>query len=782
MNRESLRILEYNKILALLANETTSEEGHALALATQPSSDKKLVLNALDKTGAATEYILTQGNLDLSGNRTLKEETESLRLERSLSAGSLIKVAQHLECCLSAKQYGQKENILKNYFDTLYPAKDIAMDIRRCIEDADTISDNASPELASLRKAIKKMQGQIHSELNKLITSKYKDYLQEAVVTLRSDRYCIPIKAPYKGQVRGIVHDTSNSGSTYFIEPESVVELNNRLHELELDEIAEIERILASLSRKVGGILPDILNNIHTLTELDLIFAKGRLAIRMNGAYPNIRDDRYINLIKARHPLIDAKKIVPITVTLGGDYSMLIITGPNTGGKTVTLKTTGLLLAMAQSGLFIPASDLSEIPIVEDIYADIGDNQSIEQNLSTFSSHMTRIVEILEKANDRTLVLFDELCAGTDPVEGAALATAILERLRASGVPAIATTHYSELKIYAMSTEGVMNAGCEFDVDTMAPTYKLLIGIPGKSNALAISTKLGLPKDIIENAKTNIGSSKLDFEDLLSKLDKERIAQEEDRAYIDIQLKKLKEREELLSTKEERIIESREKILASANEEAKDILEDAKKTVDKAIIDLQRSDIKTLEQDRSTLREHIKSKSARASKADEDKGRDLPKVDPKKLKKGDTVLIISMNLKGAVTTLPDAKGNLFVTCGVMKMKANVDDLSPVKEENPYKNTGYKRNLKSAHSKSMNISPEIKLLGLTSDEAIAKLDKYLDDAFLSGLPSVRIVHGKGTGALRNAVHRHLKSVSSVKEFHIAEYGEGDAGVTIASFRE
>ena len=620
-----------------------------------------------------------------------------------------------------------------------------------------------------------------------MLNGSYRSYLQDAVITMRDNRYCIPVKAEYKSQVSGMIHDQSSTGSTVFIEPAAVVNLNNRIRELSIEENKEIEVILADLSATVGVYSADIIEDQKIMTKLDFIFAKGRLAIEMNATRPVFNDEHVINIRKARHPLLDPKKVVPIDIRLGEDFDLLIVTGPNTGGKTVSLKTVGLLTLMGQSGLHIPAGDRSRLGVFKKVYADIGDEQSIEQSLSTFSAHMKNIVAILKHADNDSLCLFDELGAGTDPTEGAALAIAILNHLHDRGIRTMATTHYSELKVYALSTSFVENACCEFDVDSLSPTYRLLIGIPGKSNAFAISKRLGLKDHIIEAAKQQIEKDKESFEDLLSDLETKRVNVERDKEEIAESKRRIKDLEKALEKKKNSLDDQKDQILREAREEAREILQDAKETADDMIMSLNRAnqgiDVRELEKKRGALREKIGQTNSKLSLKKE-----VPKkkaIKPEKLKLGDDVKVLSMGLKGVVNSLPDAKGNLFVQCGIIRSKVNISDLELIEEINPYETKSKNKGSgisKIKMSKSYSVSSEINLLGKTVDEAIHELDKYLDDAYLAHLPSVRIVHGKGTGALRSAVVNHLKRIKYIDSFRQGEFGEGDAGVTIAVFKE
>ena len=705
----------------------------------------------------------------------------------------LLKLASFLDNVSRIKTYGKKEredlpnDNLDAYFEGLTPMTQLANEINRCILSEEEMADDASPKLKSIRRSKLSTNEKIHSQLTSMVNGAYRIFLQDAVITMRDNRYCIPVKAEYKSQVSGMVHDQSSTGSTFFIEPAAVVNLNNQLKELDLQEQEEIEVILGDLSSQAAVHTSELAADQKIMTTLDFIFAKAKLAMEQNATEPIFNTEHYIQIRKGRHPLLDKKKAVPIDVRLGKDFDLLVITGPNTGGKTVSLKTVGLFTLMGQAGLHIPALDRSELSIFSEVYADIGDEQSIEQSLSTFSSHMTRVVHILQHADADSLCLFDELGAGTDPTEGAALAIAILNYLHDRGIRTMATTHYSELKIYALSTNFVENACCEFDVETLRPTYRLLIGIPGKSNAFAISSKLGLSDEIIHAAKEQISKEDESFEDVIADLEQSRVTIEKEQQEIAEYKERIRTLQEQLQKKNEKIDQAKDKILRDANEKARAILQEAKDVADETIRDFNKAgasaDIKELEKKRQKVRDKINEKNGKLALGNtQKKPADQKTVDPKKLKKGDSVKIISMNLKGIVNTLPDARGNLFVQCGIMRMQTNVNDLVPVKEETitapalQRTNTG-----KLKMSKSFSVSSEINLLGCTVDEAIAKLDKYLDDAYLAHLPSVRVVHGKGTGALRNAVQSHLKRLKYVKEYRLGEYGEGDAGVTIVTFK-
>lgn len=793
MNAKVLTTLEYNKIIDLLTEKADSEPGKKLCRDLVPSTDLSAIRTAQRETKDALARLFRIGSTSFGSNRDLGFSIRSLEIGSSLSMSELLKLASFLDNVSRIKTYGKKEredlpnDSLDAYFEGLTPMTQLANEINRCILSEEEMADDASPKLKSIRRSKLSTNEKIHSQLTSMVNGAYRTFLQDAVITMRDNRYCIPVKAEYKSQVSGMVHDQSSTGSTFFIEPAAVVNLNNQLKELDLQEQEEIEVILGDLSSQSAVHTSELAADQKIMTTLDFIFAKAKLAMEQNATEPIFNTEHYIQIRKGRHPLLDKKKAVPIDVRLGKDFDLLVITGPNTGGKTVSLKTVGLFTLMGQAGLHIPALDRSELSIFSEVYADIGDEQSIEQSLSTFSSHMTRVVHILQHADADSLCLFDELGAGTDPTEGAALAIAILNYLHDRGIRTMATTHYSELKIYALSTNFVENACCEFDVETLRPTYRLLIGIPGKSNAFAISSKLGLSDEIIHAAKEQISKEDESFEDVIADLEQSRVTIEKEQQEIAEYKERIRTLQEQLQKKNEKIDQAKDKILRDANEKARAILQEAKDVADETIRDFNKAgasaDIKELEKKRQKVRDKINEKNGKLALGNtQKKPADQKTVDPKKLKKGDSVKIISMNLKGIVNTLPDARGNLFVQCGIMRMQTNVNDLVPVKEETitapalQRTNTG-----KLKMSKSFSVSSEINLLGCTVDEAIAKLDKYLDDAYLAHLPSVRVVHGKGTGALRSAVQSHLKRLKYVKEYRLGEYGEGDAGVTIVTFK-
>ncbi len=795
MNEKVLKTLEYTKIISLLVEKADSEPGKKLCEELLPMVDIDDIRKAQTETKDALTRLFQKGSTSFGGNYDIGFSLRTLEIGSTLSMVELLRVAKLLDNVNRIKAYGRREredapaDILEEYFEFLTPLTQVANEINRCILSEEEVADDASPKLRSIRRNMVLTNEKIRNQLNSMVNGSHRTYLQDAVITMRNNRYCIPVKAEYKGQVHGMIHDQSSTGSTFFIEPAAVVSLNNQLRELELEEKKEIEVILATLSAQIGEHVEEIRINQRMMTTLDFIFAKAKLAMDQNATRPIFNTDHYINIRKGRHPLLDKKKVVPIDIHLGKDFDLLIITGPNTGGKTVSLKTVGLFTLMGQAGLHIPALDRSELSIFTEVYADIGDEQSIEQSLSTFSSHMTSIVHILGHADADSLCLFDELGAGTDPTEGAALAISILNYLHDRGIRTMATTHYSELKIYALSTSFVENACCEFSVETLKPTYRLLIGIPGKSNAFAISSKLGLSEEIINAAKEQISKEDESFEDVIADLEQSRVTIEKERQEIAEYKQKIRTLEEQLRKKNEKIDQAKDKIIREANEKARTILQEAKDVADETIRDFNKLgvgvDIRELEKKRQKVRDKISEKNEKlslSSKGNPPGQNKKKELDPKKLKKGDSVKILSMGLKGTVSTLPDAKGNLFVQCGIMRSQVNVKDLVLIEEDTISTPTIQRTNTgKIKMSKSFSISPEINLLGRTVDEALAELDKYLDDAYLAHLNSVRIVHGKGTGALRSAVHNHLKRMKNVKEYRLGEYGEGDAGVTIVTFK-
>lgn len=789
MNEKVLRVLEYHKIIARLTEKATSEPGKKLASALLPMTDLDEIQAAQTQTADALGRLFARGSTSFGSNRDLGMSLKSLEVGSVLSIAELLRIASFLENVNRIKAYGRRErddipgDSLDVWFDMLEPLTPLAGEINRCILSEEEIADDASPALKHIRRSMAVTNDRIHSQLNSMINGSLRTYLQDAVVTMRDNRYCIPVKSEYKSQVPGMVHDQSSTGSTFFIEPAAVVNLNNELKELSIREKEEIEAVLASLSAQAAAYTRELAADQDAMTNLDFIFAKASLAMEQNAVMPLFNTERQIHIRKGRHPLIDKKQVVPVDILLGIDFDLLIITGPNTGGKTVALKTAGLLSLMGQAGLHIPAMDRSQLSVFREIYADIGDEQSIEQSLSTFSSHMTSIVSILREADADSLCLFDELGAGTDPTEGAALAISVLDHLHCRGIRTMATTHYSELKVYALSTPFVENACCEFDVETLRPTYRLLIGIPGKSNAFAISTRLGLPDYIIEDAKRHITQDKESFEDLLANLENSRITIEKEQAEIEAYKREIQTLKERLESKQEKIDQSRDRIIREANEEAREILQNVKELADETIRTFQKAgnaSIKDLEKSRRRVSEKISEKNEKLSlKAEAPSHRALK---PNQIKLGDSVKIVSMGLKGTVSSLPDKNGRLFVQCGIIRSQVSLNDLVLLEEETVRTEKMQRSSSgKLKMSKSYSVSTEINLLGKTVDEAIFELDKYLDDAYLAHLPNVRIVHGKGTGALRKAVQNYLRKNKTVKSFRQGEFGEGDAGVTIAEFK-
>lgn len=794
MNEKVLKTLEYNKIIELLTEQAASPKAKELCRSLKPMTDKGKIELAQIQTADALSRLFQKGSISFSGIHDVEASLKRLEIGGTMGIDEFLALCSLLEAAKRVKAFsrGTSEDSgrdsLDDLFDGIEPLTPLLDEIRRCIISEDEIADDASPTLKNIRRGIRNMNDRIHSQMTAMLNNtNIRNSLQDGVITMRNGRYCLPVKAEYKNQVPGMVHDQSSTGSTLFIEPMAVVNLNNELKELYLKEQEEITVILAALSSTTSEYIPYIRDDYRILTELDFIFAKASLAKIYNGTAPIFNEKGCIHIRKGRHPLLNKHKVVPIDVTLGDAFDLLIITGPNTGGKTVSLKTVGLFTLMGQAGLHIPANDRSELSVFREVFADIGDEQSIEQSLSTFSSHMTNIISILDHVNEHSLVLFDELCAGTDPTEGAALAISILSKLHARGIRTMATTHYSEIKVFALSTPGVENACCEFCVETLSPTYRLLIGIPGKSNAFAISGKLGLPADIIEDAKTKITTSEQNFEDLIADLETSRITIEKERLEIEQYKAKVASLKKKLETKQERLDESRDKILREANEQAYAILKEAKDVADTSIRNFNKygttnAPVSEMEKQRSKIRD--KMSAAEKNMAGTKKKPQTAGNAPKNLRIGDRVKVLSMNLTGTVHTLPNARGDLYVQMGILRSLVNIKDLVLLPDDTTpaaaKKTNGKSGSGKIRMSKSASVSTEINLIGMTTDEAIAILDKYLDDAYIAHLPSVRIVHGKGTGALRAAVHKHLKRLKYVKSFHLGEFGEGDAGVTIAEF--
>ena len=787
MNNKTLIKLEFDKIISMLENEASSFRGKQLCRRLKPVTDLTKIDLLQEQTAAAFTRIIKKGRISFGDAAPVEESLKRLEIGGALNTAELLRICRLLSNTARAKSYGRHDtqedlaDCLDIYFDGLEPLTPLSNEIERCIISEDEISDDASSALKHIRRSINNLNDRVHTTLSGLVNGSLRTYLQDALITMRGDRYCIPVKAEYRSQVQGLIHDQSASGSTLFIEPMAIVKLNNDLKELYVQEQDEIRKILASLSEEAAQYIEEIRTDYRSLTDLDFIFARGALALTMRASRPILNEEGRIRIREGRHPLLDQKKVVPITVSLGDEFSLLIITGPNTGGKTVSLKTVGLLTLMGQAGLHIPAGDRSEIAVFRQVYADIGDEQSIEQSLSTFSSHMTNIVSFLKKVDDRSLVLFDELGAGTDPTEGAALAIAILSHLHKRNIRTMATTHYSELKIYALSTPGVENACCEFDVESLRPTYRLLIGIPGKSNAFAISGKLGLPGYIIDDAKKRLSEQDVSFEDLLSDLEASRRTIEKEQAEIAAYKKEAETLKRQAVQKQEKLEEQRDRIIREANEKANAILREAKEVADETIRNFHKFGKENIsaaemEKERERLRKKIKDTSASASlKTNKPK----KTYKPSDFKLGESVKVLSMNLTGTIGSLPDARGNVTVQMGILRSQVNISDLEIIEEVSPYAPKRMNRTAKSKikMSKSLSVSPEINLLGKTVDEADAELDKYLDDALLSHLNSVRVVHGKGTGALRKGIHEYLRRQKHVKSYRLAEFGEGDAGVTI-----
>lgn len=792
MNEKALKTLEYYKIIDMLEAFATSSIGKNKCRQLRPLDNLTEIETMQQETADALSRIYQKGSLSFSGVKDVRGSLKRLEVGSTLGIGELLAIRSLLENASRAKAYSRREtenehtDSLDNMFELIEPLSPLATEIGRCILSEDEISDDASTGLRQVRRSMKLTNDKIHTQLSSFVSGNSRTYLQDAVVTMRNGRYCIPVKAEYKSQVPGMIHDQSSTGSTIFVEPMTIVRLNNEMRELEIQEQKEIEIILSNLSQLAAENLDAIFDDVKLLSELDFIFARAQLAKSQNATEPCFNRDRIIDIKKARHPLIDKHKVVPIDIRIGETFDLLIVTGPNTGGKTVSLKTVGLLTLMGQSGLHIPAFDNSRLSVFREVYADIGDEQSIEQSLSTFSSHMTNVVRFMETADSDSLVLFDELGAGTDPTEGAALAIAILSTLHDRGIRAMATTHYSELKVYALSTPGVENASCEFDVETLRPTYRLLIGVPGKSNAFAISQKLGLPLSIIERAKEQISQEDETFEDVLSNLEESRKTIESEREELLSYKEEIKTLKEQLEEKQDKLDQRKERIIAEANEEAHRILREAKDYADQTMRIFNKAgkdsmSAKELEKHRSDLRKKMDKAGKKVDLKTPQKQKST--LRPQDLSLGDSVKVMSLNVKGTVSSKPDSKGMLFVQMGILRSKVHISDLQlidePVITGPALSRTGAG---KIKMNKSASVRTEINLLGKTVDEAISELDKYLDDAYLAHLSSVRIVHGKGTGALRKGVHNYLKRLKYVQDFHLAEFGEGDAGVTIVEFKK
>lgn len=793
MNEKVLQTLEYNKIIDQLVSFASSPSGREFCQNLKPQTDRDWIETTQRETSDALTHILTKGELSFYGIRDIRPSLKRLDIGSSLGSHELLDIAMLLSAAASVKNYFRQAlreddstgDSLDERYQLIEPLSPLMQEIRRCIPDRDIIADDASTGLSQVRRQLKLTNDRIHEQLNSILSGSARSMLQDSIITMRNGRYCLPVKAEYRSSFRGMLHDQSATGSTLFIEPAAVVKLNNDIRQLELQEQEEIDKILADLSNLAAEQSFFLEQDYRVLCELDFIFARAMLSKKMRGTRPLFPAEGYIEIKKGRHPLIDAKKVVPIDIHIGKDFSLLVVTGPNTGGKTVSLKTVGLFCLMGQAGLHIPAFDNSSLKIFDEIYADIGDEQSIEQSLSTFSSHMVNTVSILEKADSNSLVLFDELGAGTDPTEGAALATAILANLHKRGCLVMATTHYSELKLYALQTPDVQNACCEFDVSTLQPTYRLLIGIPGKSNAFAISGKLGLSSEIIEDAKERVSSDAQNFEDVLSDLEASRIKLEQEHKTISENRKEISQLKKELREKTEKLEQSREKILQNANQEASRILAEAKTVADDTIrkyTKWAKSDrhIQEMEKERAELRNRMnKHQNQSGSKPQKRKKKSIKASD---LMIGSNVHILTLNADGTVSTLPNEKGDLFVQAGLLRTQVNIKDLELLPEEKPKQTE--KRHSGSGKiriDKAASVHQEVNLIGMTIDEAMPVLNKYLDDAYLAHMTQVTVIHGRGTGALRKAVHQQLARLKYVKSYRLGEFGEGDMGVTIVTFK-
>ncbi len=807
MKSKTLKTLEYTKIIDRLVTLATSPLGQEKCRKLEPVSDIQAIQRAQRETTDALSRLWKKGAVSFSGTRDIRHSLKRLEIGSTLSQRELLDISSVLNVALRIKPLAKVadnlsvagnslgddineddavyEDSLAEYFQAIEPLSPLNNELKRCLISEEEVADDASPELSSIRRSIRNTNSKIHNVINTMVTSStVRTYLQDNVVTMRNGRYCLPVKAEYKASFPGMIHDQSSTGSTVFVEPMSVVEMNNELSELAVKEQREIEKILADLSNRCAEYTEAIDTDFKVLSELDFIFARAALSKSLKCVEPVFNTDGIINLKCARHPLLDQSKVVPTDIRLGDSYNLLIVTGPNTGGKTVSLKTVGLLTLMGQAGLHIPADEGSTLSVFNEVYADIGDEQSIEQSLSTFSSHMTNIIKILDEADDKSLVLFDELCAGTDPVEGAALAISILTFLHNLGVKVMTTTHYSELKVFALSTDGVENACCEFNVETLSPTYRLLIGIPGKSNAFAISRKLGLPEFIVADAKSRLNEDSQSFEDILTDLEESKITIEREKAEIQAYKTEIEDLKAKLEKKTENLDDRRERILREANEEAMAILEDAKSYADETIRKFNKLGKGNSAADLENERHKLRGKMSDTEKKLVLKSNKTPKkaYKPSDFTIGSAVKVLSLNLNGTVSSAPNAKGDLFVQMGILRSQVNISDLELIDEPvvtgpNLQKtSTG-----KIKKSKGMNVATEVNLIGMTTDEAIPVLDKYLDDAYLAHLTSVRVVHGRGTGALKNAVHAHLKRLKYVAEYRLGTFGEGDTGVTIVTFK-
>ena len=787
METKALKTLEFDKILKRLSDFAVMESTKDEIMRIMPAKTLKSAQKMQDETKEASRILTKCGSLPITCASDVTASLKRADMGGTLTMSELLNIAKVLETARRIKMHTKDAEceILAEHIDALYEDKRLETDITGAIIDAETMADDASSTLLDIRRKIRAANNKVKDILQKIITSpSHQKHLQEQLITLRGDRYVIPLKSEYKGAIPGVVHDVSATGSTIFLEPMSVVETNNEIRRLLGEEKDEIEKILANLTNEVALVSKLIKMSYDTISCIDLIFAKGKYALATDAFAPNINDKGHINLRRARHPLIDPKKVVATDIYLGKNFDTLVITGPNTGGKTVTLKTIGLLTVMALSGLHITAEEGSEIAVFEDVFADIGDEQSIEQSLSTFSAHMVNIVDILSKISEKSLCLFDELGAGTDPTEGAALAISILEYVKNTGAKCAATTHYSELKVYALSNNRVENASCEFDVETLAPTYRLLIGIPGKSNAFAISKRLGLSQFIIDNAKKHIDTESVKFEDVISELEKNRILSEREKNKAQSIKQEAENIKKEMAKRNKILDEKTEKILEKARAEAKKIIEDAKRETEDALKQIKKAQkMKDLTEANREM-ERARQKINKKSKENAENKSEKPSVNtkaPKSVKLGDSVEIVSMGQKGTVVTLPDRSGALTVKVGIMKLKSNLSDLRLIKEEKPKQKQKRAAGGMGDGAKYMNVSTELDLRGENIEDSIYILEKFLDDAVLSSLTQVRIIHGKGTGALRQGIHQYLRKQPRVESFALASYGEGDSGVTIVKLR-
>ena len=808
MNKRSLRILEFNKILAMVNEYATSPMAKRRIDRMKPQRDIDVIRKLQEETNDALNRLNRHGNISFSGLRDVGASIKRLEVQGTLTSRELLDIAAVLQVAKAAKQYGDGSDLtevlasrnqepvsqttfdsLTERFNMLLPLEHISSEITRCILAENEFADDASSGLKNIRREIRLTNDKLHQQLDKIIKSDAnRDQLQDSLITMRNGRYCIPVKQEYRSNFPGMIHDQSSTGSTLFIEPMAVVNLNNQIKELANEELLEIEKILESLSAQAAAYVSDIAYDLELLTDLDFIFAKAKFARATNSTRPIFNTDGIIDIRQGRHPLLEKHTVVPVDIRLGETYNLLIITGPNTGGKTVSLKTLGLFSLMGQAGLHIPAMEESRLAVFDDIFADIGDEQSIEQNLSTFSSHMSNIVYIVQHTTPNTLCLFDEPGGGTDPVEGAALAVSILNFLKSMGARCMATTHYSELKTYALSSEGVENASCEFDVATLRPTYKLTIGIPGKSNAFAIASKLGLPDHIITSAKEQIDSDAIDMETLLADLEASKRSMEEDEKAIEAYKQEIKSLKESLQKKEENLDTKKAEILKKAREEAREIIEDAKDVADQTIRDYNKwrnnphkADMHTMEEQRSKLRGKIKDYD-KAGASQTQKQTSNHKASDFHI--GDTVQVLSMGTRGTISKLPDSKGIAGVQMGILNSMLPISDLLIIPESTVSVN-GTKQKYSGKRTggdhtsvnKSMTFSPELNVMGKTVDEACFEIDKYLDDAVLAHISRVTIIHGKGTGALRKGIWQYLKKHPLVQSYRSGEFGEGEYGVTI-----